>query len=183
MFSKILVSVDHSENSQMIFQAALEFATAQHAQLLLLHVLSSEEEGSPLPIPRGIESMYWAAGSELDLVAWQQQWKAYEADCLEALKALANQAAAQNISAEFRQVNGSPGRCICQVAEEWGAHLIVMGNRGRSGLSELLLGSVSNYVLHHTSCNVLVVKTVSVKENRAKLGRDRATSPDVAETP
>ncbi len=39
-----------------------------------------------------------------------------------------------------------------------GADLIVLGRRGRTGLAEALLGSVSNYVLHHAPCSVLVVQ-------------------------
>ncbi len=39
-----------------------------------------------------------------------------------------------------------------------GADLIVVGRRGRSGLSELILGSASNYVLHHAPCSVLTLQ-------------------------
>jgi hypothetical protein len=38
-----------------------------------------------------------------------------------------------------------------------------MGRRGRTGISELLLGSVSNYVTHHATCSVLIVQG---KDNR-----------------
>ncbi|MFM7578374.1 MAG: universal stress protein, partial [Microcystaceae cyanobacterium] len=40
--------------------------------------------------------------------------------------------------------------------------VIVVGHRGRWGLSEILLGSVSNYVFHHAHCPVLVVPTPGV---------------------
>ncbi|MEO0350033.1 MAG: universal stress protein, partial [Cyanobacteria bacterium P01_A01_bin.15] len=43
---------------------------------------------------------------------------------------------------------------------QWNADLIMMGRRGRSGFSELLLGSVSNYVMHHAPCSVLTVQGV-----------------------
>ncbi|MGQ9872468.1 universal stress protein [Leptodesmis sp.] len=39
-----------------------------------------------------------------------------------------------------------------------GADLILIGNRGHTGLKELFLGSASNYVLHHAPCSVLTVK-------------------------
>lgn len=47
---------------------------------------------------------------------------------------------------------------ICELARNWNADLIILGRRGRTGLSELLLGSVSNYVLHHAPCSVLTVQ-------------------------
>ena len=39
----------------------------------------------------------------------------------------------------------------------YGADLIAIGSHGRRGLNELVLGSVSNYVLHHVSCSVLLI--------------------------
>ncbi|MCZ8054719.1 MAG: universal stress protein, partial [Microcystis sp. LE19-12.2C] len=49
-------------------------------------------------------------------------------------------------------------KTICKVAREENIDLIVIGRRGRSGLGELFLGSVSNYVLHHAPCSVLIVQ-------------------------
>lgn len=158
MFKRILVALDHSDSSDIIFKAALSLAQAYGSKLLLLHVLSPEEEGSPIPIPRGIDSMYWSSDNALDVETWRQQWLQYESDCLSLLQALAAEANNSDIEAEFRQISGSPGRGICHVARQWLADLIVIGNRGRSGLSEILLGSVSNYVLHHTVCDVLTIK-------------------------
>jgi nucleotide-binding universal stress UspA family protein len=74
------------------------------------------------------------------------------------LRSLEREAASMGISVEFQQISGSPSRVICQVAREWQANLIVIGHRGRSGLSEMLLGSVSNYVMHHAPCSVLMVQ-------------------------
>lgn len=53
---------------------------------------------------------------------------------------------------------GAPGYQICTLANEWQIDLIVMGRKGHSGLAELFIGSVSNYVLHHAHCSVLVVQ-------------------------
>jgi len=46
---------------------------------------------------------------------------------------------------------------ICELAIDWNADLIMMGRRGRSGIAEFFLGSVSNYVLHHAPCSVQIV--------------------------
>lgn len=47
MFHKILVAIDASDRGQMVFNEALSLAKATAANLMLLHVLSSEEEVSP----------------------------------------------------------------------------------------------------------------------------------------
>lgn len=62
------------------------------------------------------------------------------------------------INAEFKILFGDPSRVICEIAQAWNADLIIIGRRGRTGLSELFLGSVSNYVLHHAPCSVLTVQ-------------------------
>ncbi len=49
-----------------------------------------------------------------------------------------------------------PGPTICKYAEEVGASAIVMGTRGRSGFKRAMLGSVSDYVLRHSPCTVII---------------------------
>jgi nucleotide-binding universal stress UspA family protein len=62
------------------------------------------------------------------------------------------------VKGEYRQIYGHAAKTICKVAREENIDLIVIGRRGRSGLGELFLGSVSNYVLHHAPCSVLIVQ-------------------------
>ncbi len=158
MFEKILVALDQSPTGDAIFQKALTLAKTHTAQLMLLHILTSEEEGSPIPIPSGAYNMYWDPGLDFNIDVWQKQWETYECEGLEKLRSLCAKANQENISTEFRQIPGHAGRVICDFAISWGADLIVIGNRGRSGLKEWVLGSVSNYVLHHSQCNVLTIK-------------------------
>jgi nucleotide-binding universal stress UspA family protein len=54
--------------------------------------------------------------------------------------------------------SGSPGPTLCQVAEDRGADVIVVGSRGHGALKRALLGSVSSHVLHHAPCPVLVLR-------------------------
>ena len=61
------------------------------------------------------------------------------------------------ISTESKCEVGHPGALIRDLAKDWNADLIVMGRRGLSSLQEVFLGSVSNYILHHAPCSVLVV--------------------------
>lgn len=158
MYTKILVAVDNSAFSDRLFNHALELANAMSASLLLVHSLSSDDENSPLWMGNRLESIYWAPGTEFDLEAWKADWTRYEADNLQRLQQFAAASNAAGVETEFRQLAGTPGKVICKAAQHWGADLIVVGNRGRSGLSELVLGSVSNYVIHHAHCSVMVLK-------------------------
>ncbi|MBE9205221.1 universal stress protein [Nostoc sp. LEGE 06077] len=71
---------------------------------------------------------------------------------------MTNPAIAKGVAAEFTQELGDPSRMICEVARTWKADVIVISRRGLSGISELFLGSVSNYVLHYAPCSVLTVQ-------------------------
>lgn len=53
---------------------------------------------------------------------------------------------------------GTPNRVIVDKAEEWGADLIIVGSHGRGFWGRVMLGSVSDAVLHHAPCSVLVVR-------------------------
>jgi nucleotide-binding universal stress UspA family protein len=53
---------------------------------------------------------------------------------------------------------GDPADVICRTAERLGADVIVVGSHGRTGLGRLLLGSVSEHVVRHAPCPVLVVR-------------------------
>ncbi|OKH20636.1 universal stress protein UspA [Hydrococcus rivularis NIES-593] len=157
-FDKILVAIDISEIHKNVFERALSLAQKNNASLMLLHALSPEEENSPLPIPPNLTEMYPAAGNDLTLETWRQQWQEFERQGMEVLQSLAQKATKAGVRVQYEQIAGSPARTICQVAREWQVNLIVIGHRGRSGLSELLLGSVSNYVVHHAPCSVLLVR-------------------------
>jgi nucleotide-binding universal stress UspA family protein len=54
---------------------------------------------------------------------------------------------------------GDPADSILDVAEEQGADLIVLGNKGLTGAQRFLLGSVPNKVSHHAPCSVLIIRT------------------------
>jgi nucleotide-binding universal stress UspA family protein len=157
MFHRMLVAMDGSSTGDEIFEYALAVAQPLQARLMLLHVLSPEEAESPnIPI---LPSPYYYPGlSDLPLEAYREAWEKIEARGIERLSACTKQAMVKGISAEYTQTSGSVGHTICDLAHNWGADLILIGCRGRAGLSQLILGSVSNYVMHHASCSVLVVK-------------------------
>ena len=61
-------------------------------------------------------------------------------------------------SAEFLIWTGDPGNSLVAAAEAEHADLLVVGTRGRSGAERMLLGSVSDHLVHHAGCPVLVVR-------------------------
>ena len=161
MFKKILVAVDSSPTGTQLFETALTLTRMNQAELMILHVLSTEDERSPIPMLTDTQQLYWGPVSQFNLEDWRQQWDAYGSESMKQLQAYAAEANNQGITAEFRLATGSPGRIICQLAQSWGANLVVVGSRGLTGLQEFLLGSVSNYVLHHAPCSVLTLKALS----------------------
>ena len=156
MFQKILVAMDSSVVTQAVFERAVALARAVDAQLMLLHVLSAADEGSP-GVPMHPHVSFFPPIDDTAWEAYRKRWEAFEKERLKRLRLYAEQAANEGIKAEFTQTSGSPGQTICKLAQTWSTNLIVMGSHGRKGLSELFLGSVSNYVMHHAPCSVLVV--------------------------
>lgn len=53
---------------------------------------------------------------------------------------------------------GANDRVIVETAEEWNADLIVVGSHGRGFWGRALIGSVSDSVIHHAPCSVLIVR-------------------------
>lgn len=62
------------------------------------------------------------------------------------------------VKAEFLVWEGEPGDSISAAAEAEKADIVIVGTRGRSGAERLLLGSVSDHVVRHAECPVLVVR-------------------------
>ncbi|MFM7428093.1 MAG: universal stress protein [Elainella sp.] len=154
MFHKLLVALDDSNMRQAVFDEALNLAKALDAHLLLLHVLVPEDLQTLLPAVYP----YSPSLSDSTIELYQRQRTEVQERGLNLLKLLESQATDAGVIIEFTQNLGSPGRVICEQARNYGADAIVIGRRGHSGLSELVLGSVSNYVLHHAPCSVLVIQ-------------------------
>jgi nucleotide-binding universal stress UspA family protein len=175
MYRKILVAVDHSALQTYLLDKAIGLAKLMKADLMIVHALSAYEEGSPgLPV-RAYHSYYPIS----DSIAWetyQKRWEAYEQDGIKELQQLAAEATTEGIKTEFTQTAGDPGRVICDMAASWQADMIVVGNRGRSGLSEFFLGSVSNYVMHHAPCSVLVVHDAELPDSKAAIAETAETA-------
>ncbi len=172
MFHKMLVAIDNSKMSKYVFDEALYLAKSTNACLMLLHVLSPYEQGYPI-MPALSSLVYYPKMQDEAVKAYLEEWETYKEQGLERLRSLAAKATALGVSTEFTQTPGTPGYAICDLACSWGADLIIIGRRGRLGLSEAILGSVSNYVTHHACCSVLTVlpqvntETEILEEDRA----------------
>ncbi|MDZ8104748.1 MAG: universal stress protein [Nostoc sp. DedQUE12a] len=177
MFKKILVALDRSEVGQKVFDQALSLAQLTQASLMLLHVLSPEEEGSPY-VPMISNFDYYPGLNSQSFELYQKQWESFKTQGIQMLQSFCAQANTAGITTEFTQNLGNPGRLICDLARSYDADLIVMGRRGRSGLTEFFLGSVSNYVLHHAPCSVHIVH-LSVTAKKDELVKETRSASSV----
>ena len=75
-----------------------------------------------------------------------------------ALDDAAARAAAAGVRIRTRLATGDPAREICAHARAVDARLIAVGTRGYGSVASLLLGSVSNAVIRHASCPVMVIR-------------------------
>jgi nucleotide-binding universal stress UspA family protein len=64
----------------------------------------------------------------------------------------------QGVESEAHLSNQEAGRALVEIADEQGAQMIVVGNRGMTG-AKRVLGSVPNHVSHHAHCDVVIVRT------------------------
>jgi nucleotide-binding universal stress UspA family protein len=155
MYAHILVALDSSEQSRDVLKEAIALAQSVKAKLTLLHVLTSDEGISPtmplIPVPE-----YYPSLSITTLELYQEEWHAFQAKSLALLEQYRTEAELAGLTADCCQTVGRPGRTICTVAKAVKADLIVVGRRGHSGLNEFIIGSVSNYVVHHAPIAVLV---------------------------
>jgi nucleotide-binding universal stress UspA family protein len=165
MFHKILAAIDTSPISRWVVNFASSLAKQSNAQLGLLYVLALDQV-EDLPLSRfdtvdTLQEYPTSSGSVIKCYIGQPELdhlNGTDNPGLNLLKSYTYDAILQGVSAEFFQCMGDPGVAICDFAKAWQADLIVIGHRGRSGLAELLLGSVSNHVVHHAPCSVHIFR-------------------------
>lgn len=152
MYKKILVALDRSPQAEAVFQEALEMAQSNQAHLMLVHSMSLETQGVG-----SFSDIYGNSASNFSRQINDSLAKEEE-EIKEWLSQYHQKALKQGINVEWDCKLGEPGRWIREIASTWKADLVIVGRRGRQGLTEMLLGSVSNHVVHHAPCSVLVVQ-------------------------
>ncbi|HEX2016746.1 MAG TPA: universal stress protein [Solirubrobacteraceae bacterium] len=146
MFSSIVVGTDGSETAQEAVNQAVRLAQQLGASI---HLVSAYE---PVSNQRLREEAKQAPG---DL-----QWMVNEREDVDAtLEAAAEVVRKDGLEVEVYARQGDPADAILDVAEERGADLIIVGNKGMTGAKRFLLGSVPNKVSHHAPCSVLIIRT------------------------
>lgn len=161
-FQKILVAIDDSPLCPAVFAAALELAQSNKASLMLLHCLSPGVVSESIPTT-AFDAALPIGSLNTDYQAYQTQQILLETQIEEAqvvLRRYCDEAISHGVPTESDYEVGEAGHQLCEVAKDWGADLIVVGRRGLTGLTEALIGSVSNYVVHHAPCSVLIIQEV-----------------------
>lgn len=140
MFTTIVWATDGSENADRALSVAKALARENGASLVVVHIVekyaSQRVEG-------------------LSVYADEEQVEAK-------LKRVLEELSGEGLDANLKIVNHigpQPAHEIADLAREVGADLIVAGTRGHAALSGLLLGSVTQRLLHVAPCPVLVVPT------------------------
>jgi len=146
MFKKIVVCVDGSECSNHAAQTAVDVAWKFGAEVVLLNVCSLSPAMAPyVLVPEAMPN----------ITGIQEYMEDAQQGVLSDAKQLFDR---QGVSLRIRAESGQPVETIIKVADDERADLVVVGSRGLGGFQRLMLGSVSDGVLHHSHCPVLVVR-------------------------
>jgi nucleotide-binding universal stress UspA family protein len=146
MFSRIVVGTDGSETAKQAVREATQLAKQTGASL--------DEVSAIEPVPSSrLREERLEAPSDIEHAVNPHE----DVDGILAEAAQEVESAGVQVRTFPRQ--GEPADAILDVAEEQGADLIVVGNKGMTGAKRFLLGSVPNKVSHHAPCSVLIVRT------------------------
>lgn len=143
---RILLATDGSEEATVAGQAATEVAQKTDSELHLVHI------SHPLYDPSYFEEIYTGD----DLKDEEAEIQREEQKLLK--KQVKSVEAAGGSVAQAHYRAGRPNSEITDLAEEIGASLVVVGSRGLGTMSRVLMGSVSDSVVHHAHCSVMVVR-------------------------
>ncbi len=142
--TKILLATDGSEEVQLALRTAVDLANSTNSEL---HVVTVDAEYHP-----GLEAVVEPAFLEETLRVLQRQTQ----EVLDGQVKKVEEAGGTVVEGHLRM--GRPDQEIVTLAEEIGAGLVVMGSRGLGGIRRALMGSVSDSVVRHAHCPVLVVR-------------------------
>jgi nucleotide-binding universal stress UspA family protein len=158
---RILLAADGSEEAALATQAAVELANSTSSEL---HVVYVKLIPILLPYP--------------EVLDWREDLEYTEREARELLNEQVKKVEdAGGTVAEVHLREEQSAEEIVALAEELGAYLIVVGSRPRGRIRRALAGSVSDWVVRHAPCPVLVVGAgARVADNRARLSQGTWTA-------
>ena len=141
MIGKILVAVDGSDNNNKAVDEAIELAKALGANLTAVHV-TTQADVKP-------NAFGGDAGA-------QERAAIVEKESKEAFHYVNKAAAAAGIEANCLLIAGNPSNEIVELTSQY--DLIVCGSLGRTGISKVLMGSVSSAIVKYAKCPVMITR-------------------------
>lgn len=159
--TKILLATDGSDDAAYATEAAVELSKKTDSELHVVYV-GRDAYSEALLYPEATEPG-WAEQEDPALI--EELGTQFEQMARRVLDAEAEKVrAAGGAVAQAHLRMGTAAAEISELAEELGAGLVVVGSRGLGGLRRALMGSVSDSVVRHAHCPVLVVR----KEERGR---------------
>lgn len=140
-FKKILVPVDGSGTADNALRYGVEMAKTYEARLFVTVVADIGEAAYPL-MQVNLDRNGFASIKEKSEAVMERVKKQIPQDV--------------NFTPIIR--TGVPGNVITSLVDEEGIDLVIMGNSGKGSLSSFIMGSVSQYVIHHVKVPVLIIK-------------------------
>ena len=141
MLSKILVPVDGSDNSLRALDHAILLTQSTGAAVTAMHVIESPP------------TVYVESQKLLDDI--MTKFRTESAKILDRCKQIGEKS---DVKIETVIAEGDAASSITGYAQKEGFDLIIIGSRGLGKFKEMVLGSVSNKVLHHSKASVLIVR-------------------------
>ena len=150
---KILIALDYDPTAQKVAEIGFSFGDNQHVEITLLHVIGKPSfyaSSAYNPI------MGFGGFTNLDLLAPDMinELKNTSLHFLEKTKLHLGDSTIKILVKE-----GSTGELILETAKELNAYVIVMGSHSKRWLENILMGSVTEHVLHHTTIPLFIIPT------------------------
>lgn len=138
MWQRILVPVDGSAWSKAAAHVAFQLVQSYGSQVDLVSVAD---------VPSHLYGVSVSAANQMIDLARRH------------LDEITNEAKSRDIEANYYLREGDPAEILIDLVRKQASELIIMGSHGRTGLTRLLMGSVTERVIHNSPCPILVVRT------------------------
>jgi nucleotide-binding universal stress UspA family protein len=159
---KILIALDYDPTAQKVAETGHDLAKALNGTTILLHVTSDVTQYSYLDYSP-IMGFGGLSAIEKDQPGISERLEDVAQQYLDNAKETLGDEKVQTIVR-----NGEYGEAILATAMEIKADIIVMGTHGRRGLEKILMGSVAENVLRHSSIPILIIPTKGLAHNDTK---------------